>query len=89
MQERVAAPAEPVTIVVFDASLSAEESMTTTVRDPTEFLDIDVNQLAWPRLLVSSRWGSSYWQTRDLIKVGQQRHSITGQNPAHRGTWHA
>ncbi|KWU68029.1 hypothetical protein AWX17_27605 [Priestia megaterium] len=50
------------------------------VGDPAEFLDVDVDQLARCRGLVTDRFGFADGQPGRLVQKGKQRHPIPGQH---------
>ena len=81
-RKRVAAPSATVAIVVLRACLPTEDTMATTLGDAAEFLDVNVDQVAWGGVFVSSRPGPTDRETGCLIEVVQRRHPIAVENPA-------
>src|SRR5699024_7598954 len=58
----------------------------TTVRDATELLDINMDQLARPGDLVALRCAATDRQAGGLIDALQLGHPVASQDPPHRGT---
>ncbi len=68
VDERVPAA---VFVVVAVADRASELAVPTAVGDPTEFLDVDVNQIPGPFVLVAPGRGSAYCQSGVLVEVTQ------------------
>jgi hypothetical protein len=62
--------------------------VTAAIGDAAEFLDIDMDQSARGGEFVAVRPGCAHRETGGLVEVMQQRHPVSGQDPADRGAWH-
>jgi hypothetical protein len=82
MQERVAAA---LFLVVAVADRAAKHAVATTVRDASLLLDIDVDQLAWGRLLIANGTWFANGKPGGLINPRQLRHPIPGKDSLDRG----
>ena len=69
--------------------VAPEGAPATTVGDPAELLDVDVDQVAGRCGLVAERLGGADRQAGGLVEIGQQRHPVASQDTADGRSWDA